>query len=166
MDDAYLSPNGPAEQPSLMGAFHILAAMLLAAAIAVLCGGVAVAKSPVKPRPGAYSGDVGAFTLSFKVTPNGEKLAGLRTDFQGTVNCGPPDDEPLFFDFPTLAIASGRFDGETVMNNSGINPRYTLKGEFNTPTHAEGTINVFFTYPHNALPPCNETDKFSAMRRD
>ncbi len=52
------------------------------------------------------------------------------------------------------------------MNNSGINPRYTLKGEFNAPTHAEGTINVFFTYPHNALPPCNETDKFSAMRRD
>jgi hypothetical protein len=48
------------------------------------------------------------------------------------------------------------------MNNSGINPRYKIKGEFNTPTHAEGTINVFFTYPHNALPPCNETDSFSA----
>jgi hypothetical protein len=166
MDDANKSPNSPAQQTLHGGTPRILAAALLAVTIAAVGGGVATAKSPVKPRPGAYSGDVGAFTLSFKVSPNGEKLTGLRTDFQGTVNCGPPDDEPLFFDFPTLAIASGRFDGETVMNNSGINPRYTLKGEFNTPTHAEGTINVFFTYPHNALPPCNETDKFSAMRRD
>ena len=40
-----------------------------------------------------------------------------------------------------------------------------FKGEFKTPTHAEGTINVFFTYPHNALPPCNETDPFAATHR-
>jgi hypothetical protein len=166
MDDANRSPSGPAQQTLLTGTPRILAAALLAVIIAAVSGGVAVAKSPVKPSPGAYSGDVGVFTLSFKVSPNGEKLTGLRTDFQGTVNCGPPDDEPVFFDFPALAIASGRFDGETVINNSGINPRYTIKGEFNTPTHAEGTINVFFTFPHNALPPCNETDKFSATRRD
>ncbi len=165
MDDANQSPNSPAQQTRRASILRVLATTLLAVTIAAVGGGVAAAKSPVKPRPGDYSGDVGAFTLSFKVSPNGEKLTGLRTDFQGTVNCGPPDDEPLFFDFPTLAIASGRFDGETVMNNSGINPRYTIKGEFNTPTHAEGTINVFFTYPHNALPPCNETDKFSATRR-
>jgi hypothetical protein len=166
MDNANRSPNRPAQQTLLRGTPRILAATLLAVAISITGGGVAAAKSLVRPRPGAYSGDVGVFTLSFKVSPNGEKLTGLRTDFQGTVNCGPPAEEPIFFDFPTLAIASGRFDGETVMDNSGINPRYTLKGEFNTPTHAEGTINVFFTYPHNALPPCNETDKFSAMRRD
>jgi hypothetical protein len=166
MDDANPSPHSLAGRMLLVGAFRILVATLLATTIAVICGSVAIAKSPIKPSPGAYSGDVGAFTLSFKISPNGEKLTGLKTDFQGTVNCGPPDDEPVFFDFPTLAIASGRFDGETVINNSGINPRYTLKGEFNTPTHAEGTINVFFTYPHNALPPCNETDKFSATHRD
>jgi hypothetical protein len=166
MDDADRPVNSSARQALRTGVFYILIPVSLVATIAAFCGGVAIAKSTVKPRPGSYSGDVGAFTLSFKVSPNGEKLTGLRTDFQGTVNCGPPDDEPVFFDFPTLAIASGHFDGDTIMNNSDINPRYTLKGEFNTPTHAEGTINVFFTYPHNALPPCNETDKFSAMRRD
>ncbi len=162
MNDADRPPNSHPRLVLRRGIFCVFAVTLLAAMVAVLGGGMAVAKSIVKPRPGSYSGDVGVFTLSFKVSPNGEKLTGLRTDFQGTVNCGPPDDEPLFFDFPTLAIASGDFDGETVMNNSGINPRYTIKGEFNTPTHAEGTINVFFTFPHNALPPCNETDKFSA----
>ena len=162
MNDADRPPNSHTRLVSRVCTFCVFAAMLLAAMVAVLGGGVAMAKSAVKPRPGSYSGDVGVFTLSFKVSPNGEKLTGMRTDFQGTVNCGPPDDESPFFDFPTLAIASGDFDGETVMNNSGINPRYTIKGEFNTPTHAEGTINVFFTFPHNALPPCNETDKFSA----
>lgn len=162
MNDADRPPNSHTRLVLRGGTFCVFAAMLLAAMVAVLGGGVAVAKSAVKPRSGSYSGDVGVFTLSFKVLPNGEKLTGLRTDFQGTVNCGPPDDEPLFFDFPTLAIRNGGFDGETVMNNSGINPRYTIKGEFNTPTHAEGTINVSFTFPHNALPPCNETDKFSA----
>ena len=155
----------PVHHPLLKGAFRIVILTLLATTIAVAGGGVAVAKSSVKPRPGTYAGDVGAFTLSFKISPNGEKLTALRTDFQGTVNCGPPDDNPLFFDFPTLAITGGHFDGETVVNNSGINPRYRIKGEFNTPTHAEGTINVFFTYPHNALPPCDETDPFSAMHR-
>jgi hypothetical protein len=166
MDDATPSPSDPARRTLLVGTLRILTPVLLAMTVAALGGGVAMAKPEAKPRPGSYSGNVGVFTLSFKVSPNSEKLTGLKTDFQGTINCGPPDDEPLFFDFPTLAIASGRFDGETVVNNSGINPRYTIKGEFNTPTHAEGTINVFFSYPHNALPPCNETDPFSATHRD
>lgn len=158
-EDAQVS--NPVHRPLLTGAFRIMILILLAATMVAGGGGMAMAKSSFKPRPGTYAGDVGAFTLSFKVSANGEKLTALRTDFQGTVNCGPPDDEPLFFDFPTMTIASAHFDGETAMNNSGINPRYKIKGEFNTPTHAEGTINVFFTYPHNALPPCNETDSFS-----
>lgn len=166
MDDADRPSSSPAHQTLLVGAFRILVPTLLAAAIAAVGGGVAVAKSTLEPRPGSYSGDVGAFTLSFKISPNSEKLTALRTDFQGTINCGPPDDNPLFFDFPALTVASGRFDGERVMNsNSDISPRYTIKGAFKTPTHAEGTINVFFTYPHNALPPCNETDPFSATHR-
>jgi hypothetical protein len=159
-------PNRNAHQASLVGAFRVPVPVLLAAAIAAVGCSVAAAKPAAKPKPGGYSGDVGAFTLSFTVSPNGEKLTALRTDFQGTVNCGPPDDNALFFDFPKLAISSGRFDGEKTTNsNSEISPRYTIKGRFNTPTHAEGTINVFFTYPHNALPPCDETDPFSATHR-
>ena len=57
-----------------------------------------------------------------------------------------------------------RYHPKTQLSD-GCRTLMRLKGGFNTPTHAEGTINVFFTYPHNALPPCNETDPFSATHR-
>ncbi len=82
MSDAHRPPNSHTRLVLRVGTFCVFAPMLLASMVAGLGGGVAAAKSPVKPRPGAYSGDVGAFTLSFKVSPDSEKLTGLRTDLR------------------------------------------------------------------------------------
>ncbi len=132
----------------------------------VVAGGAARADSAVRPDVGSYAGSAGAgFPVSFKVGEGGKDLTGLRTDFEGTVNCGPGANNPPYFEFPRLAILDGRFSGHTtVLWASGITPSYTIKGTFSSPTHAAGTIHVYFAYPHDALPPCEETDAFSVAR--
>jgi hypothetical protein len=132
----------------------------------VVAGGAARADAAVKPDAGSYSGSAGAgFPVSFKVGDGGKEITRLRTDFEGTVNCGPASDNPPYFDFPTLSILDDSFKGQTsVLWGSGINPSYTIKGTFSSPTRANGTIHVYFTYPHNALPPCEETDSFSVAK--
>ena len=147
------------------GSGRRLAVTGLVAAI-VAAGGVARADSAVKPDPGSYLGSAGAgFPVSFKVGDGGTEITGLRTDFEGTVNCGPGSNNPPYFDFPTLRLLDGSFTGHTsVLWASGISPSYTIKGTFGSPTRATGTIHVYFTYPHNALPPCEETDAFSVAK--
>jgi hypothetical protein len=136
-------------------------------ACALALSGAAGATATVKPDAGSYSGSAGAgFPVSFTVSSNGKEITKLRTDFEGTVNCGPAADDPPYFDFPTLAITDDGFHGATTVTNpSGISPSYTIKGTFSTATHAGGTVHVSFSFPHNALPPCNETDAFSATHR-
>ena len=138
--------------------------LLAAAALALACAGIAGARSAVKPEPGEYSGSAGAgFPVHFSV--GGDRISGLRTDFEATVDCGPPAGDPPYFTFPAMTISGDDFHGSTVQHvSSGYSPSFTIKGTFETATKVTGTIHASFTYLHNALPPCNETDKFSATR--
>ena len=138
---------------------------LVACALALV--GVGGAIAAVKPDAGSYAGSAGAgFPVSFTVSSNGKEIIKLRTDFEGTINCGPPATDPPYFDFPSLELAGDSFHGATtIADRAGTSPSYTIKGTFSTATHADGTIHVFFSYPHNALPPCNETDAFSVRHR-
>ena len=105
------------------------------------------------------------FDLGFKVTAKGTKITDMSTHFEATVNCGPPAENPPLVHFPTLAVVKGSFHGSTsVTYGGGINPQYSIRGTFSTPTHAGGTISVHFDFPHNALPPCNETASISVTR--
>jgi hypothetical protein len=142
--------------------------MLVPAFAAMAVGAAQASAAPGKPDPGRYTGNIGAgFPVHFVVSSSGKTITGLTTDFEGTVNCGPPADDPPYFHFPTLTIDDGAFKGTTVEDaGSDIAPVYTIKGHFTTPGRAEGTIHVSFSFPHNALPPCNETDSFSAKRAD
>ena len=142
------------------------AALLIAMAMLAETGyALAAGKSSVKPRPGNYAGFAGVFNLGFKVPAKGEKVTDLTTNYEGTVNCGPPGENATQVHFPTLAVLKGSFHGSTsITYPSGISPHYSISGSFSTPTRAGGTINVHFDFPHNALPPCDETEQFSAAR--
>jgi hypothetical protein len=147
--------------PSRLARFpRVLAALALICAIAA-AGAVA---AELTPETGTYKGSAGVgFPLSFAVAAHGSEIVHLRTDFEGTVNCGPPSDTPSYFTFPALTIRRDHFEGETsVTNPSGISPRYTIKGDFASASEVGGQIRVQFSFPHNALPPCDETDRFSA----
>ena len=64
-----------------------------------------------------------------------------------------------------MAISNDSFHGAIVENASSEIPQsYTIKGTFVSATKVTGTIHVSFSYPHHALPPCNETDDFTAKR--
>ncbi len=68
---------------------------MVAAAALALVAGAAAARSALKPEAGSYSGSAGAgFPVRFTVSGNGRAISGLRTDFEGTVNCGPPAANP------------------------------------------------------------------------
>src|SRR5271154_5187353 len=49
----------------------------------------------VKPKPGRFQGNSGAFSVGFKVSSSSKQITGLRTDFQATVSCGPPSSIPV-----------------------------------------------------------------------
>jgi hypothetical protein len=65
--------------------------LVLAAAIALVCAGYALAAAPVKggSYTGTYKGGAGS-TISFKVSSNGKKLTGLyvSTPFECSGGCG------------------------------------------------------------------------------
>lgn len=141
-------------------ALLITAAMLGEAAYALAAG-----KAGVMPKTGNYAGFAGASDIGFKVSANGKKITDMSTHFEATVNCGPPAENPPLVHFPALAVVKGSFHGSTsVTYGGGISPQYSIRGTFSTPAHAGGTISVHFDFPHNALPPCNETASFSVTR--
>jgi hypothetical protein len=126
---------------------------------------LAAGKSDAKPQDGKWAGSVGPFELGFKVIDNGKKVTDLSTRFEGTVNCGPPADTPPLVHFPTMAVVKGKFHGTTAITYpSGISPNYSVSGTFSSPTQAGGTMNVHFSFPHNALPPCDDTSPVVATR--
>jgi hypothetical protein len=147
----------------------LAAVLVLTAAIGAL-GAAAVAKTShhgaVQPRTGKFSGFIGPGSrLSFTVSSRGTRITKLRSNFEGTVNCGPPANNPASFGFPELEIHHGQFSGATTVHYpSGLTPRFKISGHFTTPSKASGTMNVHFTFPHNALPPCNQTSPFSVSR--
>jgi hypothetical protein len=141
-------------------------ALLIAVAMLAETGyALGAGKATVTPRPGNYAGFVGTFDLGFKVGANGTKITDMSTHFEATTNCGPPAENPPLVHFPALAVLKGSFHGSTTVSyGGGISPHYSIRGTFSTPTHAGGTVNVHFDYPHNALPPCDETVPFSVTR--
>lgn len=97
------------------------------------------------------------------VSPGGKRITGLRTDFQATEDCGPPSTARIHIVFPTIVIHGDSFSGATTTTGE-IPMHYSIRGIFHAPNAAAGTIGVRFTFPHNALPPCNESDSFSVKR--
>jgi hypothetical protein len=141
------------------------AALLVVAATFGAAYALAAGKAAVTPKTGNYAGSAGASDLGFKVTAKGTKITDLSTHFEATVNCGPPAENPPLVHFPTLAVVKGRFHGSTSISyGSGITPQYSIRGDFRSPTQAGGTISIHFDFPHNALPPCNETASISVTR--
>jgi hypothetical protein len=145
---------------------RVVAALLIAAAMLGETGyALAAGKAAATPKTGNYAGSAGASDIGFEVTAKGTKITDLSTHFEATVNCGPPAENPPLVHFPTLAVVKGSFHGSTsVSYGGGINPQYSIRGTFSSPTHAGGTISVHFDFPHNALPPCDETAPISVTR--
>jgi hypothetical protein len=145
---------------------RLAAALLIATAMLAETGyALAAGKAAVTPKPGNYAGFAGTFDLGLKVIAKGMRITDLSTRYEATVNCGPPAENPPLVHFPALAVVKGSFHGSTTeIDPSGINPQYSIRGTFSTPTRAGGTISVHFDFPHNALPPCDETVQFSVAR--
>ncbi|MGA9284377.1 MAG: hypothetical protein WBV85_02950 [Solirubrobacteraceae bacterium] len=148
------------------GKMRFAAALLVAAAmLGETAYALAAGKAAVVPKTGNYAGFAGASDIGFKVTAKGTKIVDLSTHFEATVNCGPPAENPPLVHFPSLAVVKGSFHGSTsVTYGGGINPQYSIRGTFSSSTRAGGTISVHFDFPHNALPPCNETSQISLTR--
>jgi hypothetical protein len=145
----------------------LAAALLLVAAVAIAgeTGDAMAAGKPVTPKTGNWAGFAGTFEIGFKVAAGGTRITGLATRYEATSECGPPAENPPLVHFPALAVVKGKFHGSTSISyGSGISPRYTISGSFSSPTHAGGTIKVSFDFPHNALPPCDETAPISVTR--
>ena len=124
---------------------------------------VSTALASVGPRSGTFDGNAGAFSVGFTVSRDGKQITGLRTDFQATEDCGPASVTQVHVVFPSISVRDGDFSGST-QTAGEIPMHYSIRGSFHTPTAATGTIRVHFTFPHNALPPCNESDSFSVKR--
>jgi hypothetical protein len=125
----------------------------------------AKAASDATPEPGSYAGFVGPFNIDFKVSRDRKTITDLHTNYQATVGCGPPSDTPVTTRFPKLELDKGHFSGSvTRAPGSEIPMHYSIRGNFSTTEKAQGSVTVHFTFPHNALPPCNSTDSFSVAR--
>jgi hypothetical protein len=139
---------------------------LVAVAVCALLLAAPVAASLLAaPDSGKFTGTAGAgFHITFTVK-DGKTITSLRTDFEATIDCGPPAEPAPYFTFPAIEVSGGDFHGSTtVVNAGGTSPTFTIKGSFTSATKASGTIHESFSYPKNALPPCSETDTFKAER--
>ena len=144
-----------------------LLAVVMTAAIGIAGAGadVAGAKAPPAPRPGRWTGEVGAFHLSFTVSKSRTRIAAVRTDYEATnPTCGPPSsDVSTVVLFNSLTIRNGAFLGVTVKTpQSGIAMHFTMRGTFKNPTHMTGTMHETFRFPNDSQPPCDETVPLSA----
>jgi hypothetical protein len=116
------------------------------------------------PKPGRYTGFVGPFSLSFKVSAGGRQITDLVTGYDPGAECSVPTNGQSER-FPALSVRKGSFTGSTTLAPpSGIEQFFSIKGSFSSSTRAAGTMHGHFSIPHNALPPCSNTSTFTAQR--
>jgi hypothetical protein len=141
-----------------------LALALGTGALAADAASAAPHKTPVTPKPGRYSGFVGPFSISFRVSSNSKQITSLASTFNPAADCGVPTNLETER-FPKLAIRKGAFTGSDVFNPpSQILVFFWIHGSFSTKTRAGGTMHGHFSLPHNALPPCSVSTSFTASR--
>jgi len=140
-------------------------ALASALAIAVLCSVGAHAAWAVTPKEGRYAGEIGAFSISFRVSHG--KVTHIISDFQATLCTGlAPSSEEVFVEFPTLRLRNGHFSGSITSGHPpGLQSRFSISGTFRTPTRAAGPFDEHISVPANwGLPQCNESRAFTAAR--
>jgi hypothetical protein len=100
-------------------------------------------KAAVTPRPGRYSGFVGPFSISFRVSSNSKQIMSLASTFNPAADCGVPTNLETEH-FPKLAIRKGAFTGSDVFNPpSHILVFFSIRGSFSGRRQA-GTITCSF----------------------
>jgi hypothetical protein len=137
----------------------------VATAAWALAASAVFASAAPRPEPGSYTGKIAVWAVSFVVPPRGMEIVEMRTDYEATEGCGPPSNAVVWHDLASMQIGVGSFHGETTIDApSGIAQHYTVDGEFTSPAHVRGTINIRFNFPHGSLPPCDDTGSFTASR--